>query len=660
MATPNNKTAPREKDIDEYEDPCPEESHIDSASKQQHGGFDCQFIDSPPENLPVHCPICFLVLREPYQLECCGHIFCQTCIEQVRVNNKPCPTCNRAEFLMFADKRLRQSLYAYRVRCTLEKEGCQWVGELRELEKHLNKSPKPDQQLTGCDFVEISCNHCSESLHRHRINAHQSEECTLRPFSCIYCRSYESSYDNVVNNHWKECKCHPVSCPNDCGTYPDRQSITQHVNKDCPLTSVKCDFHYAGCEVQLPRKDMAGHLLDNLKGHVSLMAAHSHRLAEEMVCKDVQIAQLKEAVKEFERKSRVLREQVQGVVVDCEQHRERHTHMNTSIVALFFAVLVVVIALGIGIIKQDMAQVNEHMQHMEQEVLESSLEYIKKQTSGLKEEQEQLVLQIDIDFSEMLRKEQASRELLEKDIAQSRKGQKDMEKQIAELKKKQKKTVSKIEFDVEFIRNELKQQLERFQNEQTSRELLEEDITRFRKDRRRIEKQVTEVRRKQELEWHILKEHSTSLVPVQIIMEDVKSHKDSDMPWYSQPFYSHVQGYKLCLRVDVNGVGDGRGTHLSVHIHLMRGEFDSYLMWPFRGTIAVQLVSLDPTLREHHIGTIPFNDRTPNAYAQRVTSGEVAKHGLGYQQFVKISKSFLHNNQLHFRITDIQLKSRKQ
>ena len=38
--------------------------------------------------------------------------------------------------------------------------------------------------------------------------------------------------------------------------------------------------------------------------------------------------------------------------------------------------------------------------------------------------------------------------------------------------------------------------------------------------------------------------------PVDIIMDDFEQHKRSDDIWYSPPFYTHLGGYRMCLRVD--------------------------------------------------------------------------------------------------------------
>ena len=52
--------------------------------------------------------------------------------------------------------------------------------------------------------------------------------------------------------------------------------------------------------------------------------------------------------------------------------------------------------------------------------------------------------------------------------------------------------------------------------------------------------------------------------PPNIVMTDFTSLKESGVRWYSPPFYSHIGGYMMCLRVDANGHGSGAGTHVSV------------------------------------------------------------------------------------------------
>ena len=87
---------------------------------------------------------------------------------------------------MFPDKRLRRSLYAFQVRCVHQKSGCEWIGELGELERHLNLSPKLGKKLVGCAFATVACTHCCEYFQRRHVHVHETESCPQRPFSCDY------------------------------------------------------------------------------------------------------------------------------------------------------------------------------------------------------------------------------------------------------------------------------------------------------------------------------------------------------------------------------------------------------------------------------------------------------------------------------------------
>ena len=143
-------------------------------------GFECEFVEPPAKYLKVECPICLHILREPYQATCCGENFCKVCLEQLEANDcRPCPCCKQQRLDTYEDKRLKQTLYDFQVHCTHKSEGCEWTGELRELDNHLNKNPQADKSLEGCPFTLIDCPlsyaGCKESLYRNNMPEHISE-----------------------------------------------------------------------------------------------------------------------------------------------------------------------------------------------------------------------------------------------------------------------------------------------------------------------------------------------------------------------------------------------------------------------------------------------------------------------------------------------------
>lgn len=247
----------------------------------EQGGFDCEFVEKPPEPFQSECPVCLLVLRDPYQATCCGYGFCQGCIERIKLQNTPCPCCKAENFDRFPDKRLRRSLYGYKVNCTYIHEGCEWVGELGELDNHLNSKPPQDRQLEGCQFVQIPCLTCSKLMPRSNVKVHQSDMCPKRPFTCQYCYNYDSYHEDVTANHWPVCGYYLVSCPTGCGLSMERRSLHRHVNETCTNKELECDFSRVGCNVRLPRKDMPTHLADSLTRHMSLLLLNQTELQAE-------------------------------------------------------------------------------------------------------------------------------------------------------------------------------------------------------------------------------------------------------------------------------------------------------------------------------------------------------------------------------------------
>ncbi|WP_422488911.1 hypothetical protein [Endozoicomonas sp. ALE010] len=59
---------------------------------------------------------------------------------------------------------------------------------------------------------------------------------------------------------------------------------------------------------------------------------------------------------------------------------------------------------------------------------------------------------------------------------------------------------------------------------------------------------------------------------------------------YSQPFCTSEFGYKMRARVYLNGDGSGKGTHISLFLALMKGDYDAIQRWPFRQKITFMIL----------------------------------------------------------------------
>ena len=169
--------------------------------------------------------------------------------------------------------------------------------------------------------------------------------------------------------------------------------------------------------------------------------------------------------------------------------------------------------------------------------------------------------------------------------------------------------------------------------------------------------QVKEVNEK------VQKQLVTFTPPPDFTMTDFEQHQKDDDNWFSPPFWSHTRGYKMCLRVSAKGQGRGKGTHVSIFVHLMRGEHDDYLMWPFRGDIRISVLN---QRREegYWAKTIPFDDGSDDDASRRVTGCGRAMTGFGSSTFIAHSAlgynpanntQYLKNDCLKLRVTKIKL-----
>ena len=104
--------------------------------------------------------------------------------------------------------------------------------------------------------------------------------------------------------------------------------------------------------------------------------------------------------------------------------------------------------------------------------------------------------------------------------------------------------------------------------------------------------------------------------PIEFIIGDFRGKKKDNEVWLTC-FYAYNRGYKFRLKVYPNGIGDGSGSHLSVHVELMRGEYDDELKWPFEGDIQIELFNWKED-KNHHSVILCFNRHDHTVH--RVTS----------------------------------------
>ena len=120
--------------------------------------------------------------------------------------------------------------------------------------------------------------------------------------------------------------------------------------------------------------------------------------------------------------------------------------------------------------------------------------------------------------------------------------------------------------------------------------------------------------------------------PFTFRLTNYQKHKKDGDEIYSPPFYTSLTGYKMCIRVDANGFGVGKGTHVSVFAFLMKGDNDDSLTWPFTGTVTIELRNQLED-KNHHTYTMPPFPADKEHVSGRVVEGERGT-GWGTPEFI--------------------------
>ena len=226
------------------------------------GGYDYHFLDTTDNH---KCPICHYVVRDAYQVNCCGNNICKECLRRcLRVSNC-CPICRCqiGKDQYFKDTKCDREIMSLTVYCSFSKTGCKWKGELRNVEKHVE----------NCLYQSVTCEDCGESVWKLLLSEHASEKCPNRKHKCSLCGEL-GSYATINFDHPKECPEISVNCRNDgCSKRFKRRQMSTHTDV-CPKKVIGCPFNLMGCGFSSKRESVAAHIEKDGTSHLNMIAKH--------------------------------------------------------------------------------------------------------------------------------------------------------------------------------------------------------------------------------------------------------------------------------------------------------------------------------------------------------------------------------------------------
>ena len=469
------------------------------------------------------------------------------------------------------EKYLQRVVNSLKVRCSDYKEGCEWVGELRDLHDHLD--PAKGRCGIACPFG------CGKYGRRSEMREHSRRHCHKRMISCENC-GYYNTFTIVTEKHYPICPRSPIDCPNQhCPVEGLRQhQLEQHLN-ECSYQLVDCPN--TGCSVQLPRGEMKLHTLQQ------------HNLVLEETNQAVAITPATVPPQYLYNQP-----PMEFIISDFSEKKEANEEWYSSPFYTHnrgykFRLNMVPNGAGTG--------------------------------SGT---------HLSV-FAQLMRGEYDN-ELewpFEGDIR-----------------------VELLNWRADKNHHSYTFQLNRYtdpDHKSTYRVTDQDTATGYGNPRFISHTDLAPTTNTEYLRDDYLKlrvsaiVYSTPLLPLtpawqdslsttqsgtQFTISEYSKRKQFNNQYYSPPFTTSPQGYRLCLRVDANGRGCGKGSHLSFFAYIMKGQHDDRLQWPFTGTIIFELLNW---LEDKGHYKMTLSNDTNDGFV-RVTKRKYGNF-TGYPQFISQS-----------------------
>ena len=633
-----------------------------------HGGMttlpaEYDFVEKPSEDF--YCPITLELNREPFLTACCGNHLSQEAV--TRLQGQPCPVCKERNLSTVPDKYFKRKVNEFKIRCPNKSLGCKWVGELGDLDRHLSQNSVEGE----CQFLTVACPYsCGDGFQRCQLKGHKVFDCPNRPFTCQYCGRVVT-YITVANEHWPICMKYPVDCPNKslgCQWAGERGDLDQHLNEggeegECQFVTVACPNNCGRCfqRFQLevhetndcPNRPFTCQYCDHEATYITVTGDHW------LICTKYPVAcpnkslgcewagergdldqHLNEGGEEGE---------CQFVTVACPndcgrcfrrcqlwKHKAKDC-LNRPFTCHYCSHKAIYIQVT-----------NEHWPICEQYPLECPNKcggnVIERRYLPKHLEDTCPLQMIKCEFSYAGCEVECQRQHMHTHL------EKNVKLHLNKLSYRTKQQESQINA-LQLKTERQQQEMEEYKG-QTDHKIQQQQ----QENDYRCKQQQSQI---DSLTAALSQLASIPGPSTVIVMTDFKGRKGRNDDWYSPPFYSHIRGYKMCLSVLPNGLGNGRATHVSVFCHLERGEYDDQLKWPFHGDITIQLLNQSRD-EGHRKKTVPYDrasDSNGRVVGKERGSGWGCHTFIAHTQLSTENKEYLKNDCLKFRILEIIVKS---
>ena len=217
---------------------------------------------------------------------------------------------------------LKKELRGLIVHCPNLQDGCMWTGKMKKLANHLNP-----EVADSCPYLEVQCPSCAKPVRQDELALHAAQNCPQRAYECPHCGKYRSTFQDVLTNHKPVCKYTPTPCPNGCRETPMTLDLQNHVENDCLLTEVACDFKFFGCKATPLRNELKQHVKSSVEAHTKLLASTLEELVRQNTLFQLE---MRKEVREVREENARLRHRVEEMAASQQRQLIRQQEIRTE------------------------------------------------------------------------------------------------------------------------------------------------------------------------------------------------------------------------------------------------------------------------------------------------------------------------------------------
>ena len=392
----------------------------------------------------------------------------------------------------------------------------------------------------GCQFEEVNCsNDCGKMLQRQHLSSHVDNDYPCREVHCQYC-SVAGQHQFIMGEHVDQCGKVPLPCPNNCGVDSIlREDVGVHKTK-CPLEEIECPND---CGKALQRQFVTSHV-------------ETECPRREVDCQYCQLSGEYQSI-EGQHKEECLKLPI-SCPNECKaEHIPREDIEDHKLRCPLEVIECEYYSMGCHVTMMRKDQHTHEKEKMEEHLLLTKSELVETKTSCKMKINE-----------------------LESELKQNH-------AKIKKLESELQRSHAKVDELTFIFKEEHNPKMNRLESELQQNHALMKVL--FGEWTIRLNTKAIQL------------SSGNQVLPVIVRMSEYTKKKMRKVDWYSDPFYTHEQGYKIKLNVLPDGSNNGKGTHLSVYLYLMAGPYDDMLCWPLKGKYKVTLLNQVSNSNHHSV-----------------------------------------------------------